>query len=170
MSCIVLPYYQDGSMADFDYRNTTNGIDILKSLLKSVFICMQKAFEVGVLHNDTHPRNILIVKTQTEELYGIKLFGYKPVFMDFENALSITPDKMNIGFVYKDFDRLLSGLRFENKVQLVNASFIGHVLETLGSKGVSFEEATPIIMKYIDDLTLNTIQTSRSYVYDPSVF
>jgi serine/threonine protein kinase len=168
MSCIVMPYFPKGNMRTFQFREVPNGLAILKSLLKIIYISMTKAFvDHGILHTDTHAQNILISDTSRKQIYNIDLLGYKPVIMDLENAL-ISADKNSL-FVYRDFGRLIADLHYNSELYLDKCFDLLHVIEHHGSVNSDFDDAKSNIFSVIDSLSFKN-KPSMSFTHNPNIF
>ncbi len=167
MKCLVMPYYEIGNIREFKFRDHSNGLNILKSLLKLVFLYMVDAYnKIGFIHNDTHAQNILLVKTTRKEILDIPLFGYRPMIMDLENALIAQDKSRDRHFVYMDFGRLIADLHYNSELYLDGSPNIMMFLENIKH---DFEQAKPELFKLIDRLTFKE-KPIMNLIYNPNLF
>ena len=89
MKIILMPYFELGSIASYNWNNTN--IHILQSCLKhSVLSILNAFFTLHIIHGDFHAGNVVLKVTKQKELIyeDIKVLtnGIRPWIMDFENS------------------------------------------------------------------------------------
>lgn len=169
MSCLVMPYMKHGNMRSFKFRDINNGLLVFKSLLKVIYVSLVKAFEtLGLVHNDTHSQNVLIVVKHNPLMHDIQIYGYGAVLMDFENAL-ISSDKTQYQFVYKDYGRLLADIYYTSDLNLTGMMKLMGVVDKHSQKNTKFISSKDDIFRLIDEIEFGA-PVNPSLVYDPNIF
>jgi tRNA A-37 threonylcarbamoyl transferase component Bud32 len=86
---VVMPYYQFGSISN--YKWTSDKYNILLNLIQQAVLALYEAYKTtGFVHMDLHLGNILLKKTNKNEIdyifskNNIRLVGYEAILMDFE--------------------------------------------------------------------------------------
>jgi hypothetical protein len=134
------------------------------------FKSLTKAYEaIGLVHNDTHAQNVLIIPKRTSEIDGIQCHGYGIAFMDFENSL-ISQDKSQRQFTYKDIARLVSDIHYTSELNLTGIVELIAEIEKHRSLNTVFDEASRHIFLKVDELNFSIQLPSKTLIYDPNVF
>jgi hypothetical protein len=125
------------------------------------------------IHNDTHTKNIMMVKTKQKSILykfsfnssiEVPCFGYKILFMDFENSLQ----GKNVAFLYNDIGRLCSDIKFNMNMNIKNLTeFIVHVDR---NNHMSIAETLQSITTRMDDLEWQDKLLLNIPKYDPNKF
>jgi len=122
-------------------KSLANGVETVISLACiTLCACEKLRREIGVVHNDLHTSNILIVKTEQEMVefefdgtkYKYKTFGYLPVIIDFgysfvsgEKMLA-PPFCMDIGYATDEPDFLADARVLLTKISSAMRKYNGH--------------------------------------------
>jgi serine/threonine protein kinase len=146
MKCLIMKYYSKGSIGS--YKWNAENFAILKVLVCQCFMSMMVAFEQkGIIHNDTHSRNILMESTNKDtikyeiagKVYDVPTQGFRIVIMDFENAFISSDRNSGREFVYKDMGRLVSDLYYIANVRMSHE--LNQVINELTLSNPPFENA-----------------------------
>ena len=172
MKVLVMPFVSTGNMFDFEW--SSDNWNVLLSCIKQCIYTMLLAFDKHLfIHNDTHTKNIMIVKTSVKSIkyhfsfnktIEVPCFGYKTVFMDFENSL--TGNK--IEFVYNDIGRLCSDIKYNMNLDIKNLlEFVSFVDM---NKSLPLDKILHFIERQLEDLSWSRKLTFDVPVYDPNKF
>lgn len=176
MKCLIMKYYPLGSLGT--YKWGASNFHILKTLLAQCVMSMMMAFEQhGIIHNDTHSKNILLESTKktviqytiANKTYDLPTHGYRIVMMDYENALKSHDKVTGNDLMYKDIGRLVTDLNYS-----ANVAMSKELMECVNSLPVSnpnFTQGITILLPAIARLEWMDPPSSRATLeYDPDVF
>jgi Ser/Thr protein kinase RdoA (MazF antagonist) len=138
------------------------------------------AFEQkGIIHNDSHARNVLLESTKKQTIrynigakdYDVPTRRYRIVIMDFENAL-VSKDKLSgREFVYKDMGRLVSDLYYESNIRM--SKELTDIIDSLTHSNPPFAKAIATLLSAVANSEWYDPPTSTNVanlVYNPDVF
>ena len=177
MKVLVMPYFDEGSMRDFNWVSKP---DALIACLLQLFCSLMQAYESkGILHSDTHLDNVLLKKTTVTSVdyilggkrVSVPTGGYFITIMDFELSFNEVSSNRGraIGQLYDDLLHSISDLRYESKVEIHDDDLLMKLLMDLKIKPIPVFEALKQIYPLIQKINISSKMT-RSFVYDPSIF
>ena len=179
MNVLVLPYYELGSVRDYDWTGKTHIlIQCMKQIILSYF---QSFLATGFYHNDIHLANVLIKPTTKEFIeYSIDGVQYKePTYnmtiaiIDFENSI-IIEDKTNLSSLYLSVSQIISDFMLSMKFKHLHTTSVMNTLQLAQSYSmntVPSKKGIPKLFRMLDSIDFN--EESRSGLmrtYDPNVF
>ena len=179
MNVLVLPYYELGSVRDYDWTGKTHIlIQCMKQIILSYF---QSFLATGFYHNDIHLANVLIKPTTKEFIeYSIDGVEYKEptynmsiVIIDFENSI-IIEDKTNVNYVYMSIFQLMTDFMISMRFKHLYTSSIINVVDLAkkySQNRVPAKKGIPNLFRLLDLIDFNEESKSGlTRTYDPNVF
>ena len=118
------------------YKWNNENFNILKSLLKQIFLSLYIAFKLfGFIHNDTHFGNFLLKKQKKQkiiyeynnEIIEVNTEGYSIVIIDFETSL-FDKNKISFDFLCKIFINIINNIKYELNIEFENKDEIIKIL------------------------------------------
>ena len=118
------------------YNWNNENFNILKSLLKQIFLSLYIAFKLfGFIHNDTHFGNFLLKKQKkqiifykyNDEIIEVNTEGYSIVIIDFETSL-FDKNKTSFDFLCKIFINIINNIKYELNIEFENKDEIIKIL------------------------------------------
>lgn len=172
MKVLVMPFITSGNL--FDFKWNEKNWNVLHSCIKQSIYTMLQAFDKHkFIHNDTHTKNIMVTKTKQKSIIykfsfdktvEVPCYGYKIIFMDFENSLQGD----HIPFLYNDIGRLCSDIKFNMNLNIKNMmEFISHIDK---NKHKSISELLPSITLHLNNLEWENKLSIDVFKYDPNRF
>lgn len=138
---LVIQYYSRGSISKFSWDK--ENFDILKSLIKEIFIALQTAYiNFGFIHNDTHLDNFLIGDDN------------KVIIMDFENSVFDDEKRTNYKILYFGFSQILQELKIKAKLEIINIKDIIEYVNTYERLNKQLDIQTLLLL--VDNLKFGT--------------
>ncbi len=179
MNVLVLPYYELGSVRDYDWTDKTHIlIQCMKQIILSYF---QSFLATGFYHNDIHLANVLLKPTTKEFIeYSIDGVEYKEptynmsiVIIDFENSI-IIEDKTNVNYVYMSIFQLMTDFMISMRFKHLYTSSIINVSDLAkkySQNRVPAKKGIPNLFRLLDLIDFNEESKSGlNRTYDPNVF
>ena len=158
---LIMPYVSGKEIQNYAWNRQT--FAQLKNVMKHIILtALYISKETGIYHADLHLGNILVKKTQRQEIsYGglgtLALEGYIPIFMDYDRSKK---EEQSRG-VYYDLRRYFLLCTAENEILFDSSKFI-RKLEDLYAAAITI---TPRIAeelcKEIDALEIIRLKSER---------
>jgi serine/threonine protein kinase len=106
MNVIIMPFYTLGNLGDYNW-NSDNRHIFISCVKQAIHYLFRLFLKYGIIHNDFHPRNILLEKSDRNKFQylGIQLYGIEVILMDFETAYVSARTGVDIQKFYFDIKK-----------------------------------------------------------------
>ncbi len=165
---IVMPYISGGSFRNFAWM--TKDEKCFQSCLKQLITSLYLAFiHHGFIHSDIHLDNVLIKKTNKQQIYydngfHVDTHGFLIFVMDFENAF--IPVETNLTHLFwADIIHIFHDIRYTMKLRFQQQNEIEAFLYTKKDKDLKID-ITPLL-NLIDDISEITKEKVFVMRYNP---
>jgi len=168
INVLIMKEYELGDMKKYHW-NKENFIMLL-SIIKCIITSFYFAFKNrGFIHNDAHFGNILMEKSSKIELIydegiTVKLYGYKPIIMDFESSL-FDETKTNYVVLHEILKQIINGIQYYVNIRVLNLEPIEQYLLAKEEININY------LLSLIDKLVfVEKIDMYKGFVYNPDVY